>query len=160
MTKHSDIGLRNRDVWRRIQAGEDLPMQKQCTACQQVLSLDSFYACAKSSFGRHAKCRSCHNVEVNTPEGTRRRKLKYRYNIRLEVYSEMLAEQDGKCAACGLPEAEGQHGVLHVDHDHDTGDVRALLCHNCNRMLGMARESKQVLRGLMKYLDDYCGGGK
>lgn len=42
---------------------------------------------------------------------------------------------------------------LHVDHDHATGKVRGVLCFNCNSILGHARDNPQVLRDLIKYLE-------
>lgn len=60
-------------------------------------------------------------------------KLKTRFGLDPEDYEEMLEKQDGRCAICGsLP--DGQH--LSVDHNHETGDVRGLLCQPCNLALG------------------------
>jgi hypothetical protein len=57
----------------------------------------------------------------------------------------MIEGQGGTCAVCsGKPE--------HVDHDHDTGQVRGILCFNCNQALGNARDDTKVLRGLARYL--------
>jgi len=51
-----------------------------------------------------------------------------------ERYEALLLEQDGKCALCGIsPKDDKQR--LHVDHDHDTGSVRGLLCNTCNRIV-------------------------
>jgi hypothetical protein len=58
----------------------------------------------------------------------------------------MLAEQDGKCAVCEKPSPE------HVDHDHQTGVVRGMLCFNCNQALGNVRDSLEVLSRLSMYL--------
>lgn len=64
----------------------------------------------------------------------------------------MFAAQGGRCAICGDPPPEGRH--LHVDHDHDAGDVRALLCGRCNTMLGLAREDPEILASAIAYLAD------
>src|SRR5438094_9480440 len=56
--------------------------------------------------------------------------LKRKFGISLEQYEEMLAKQGGVCAICGAPPPEGTS--LHVDHDHETGEVRGLLCFPCN----------------------------
>jgi hypothetical protein len=58
----------------------------------------------------------------------------------------MIEAQGGTCAVCpGEPQ--------HVDHDHETGLVRGILCFNCNQALGNARDNAQVLRGLARYLE-------
>lgn len=59
-------------------------------------------------------------------------KIHATHGVTQEQYDAMLKAQGGRCAICrGKPE-----GFLHVDHDHDTGDVRALLCMRCNLQLG------------------------
>lgn len=78
-----------------------------------------------------------------------------RYGITLQDYDRMHAEQQGRCAACGSPPKDGGRGPagrLHVDHDHDTGAVRGLLCNNCNAALGQVGDSADRLRMLLTYL--------
>ena len=58
----------------------------------------------------------------------------------------MVAAQGGTCAVCSGP-------AQHVDHDHETGEVRGILCFNCNQALGNVRDNPDVLRGLARYLD-------
>ena len=80
--------------------------------------------------------------------------LQRTYGISLADYDSMLITQKGKCAICGMtPEENGQR--LSVDHDHATGEIRALLCNGCNRGLGGFRDSP-ILCGLaMSYLYKY-----
>ena len=59
----------------------------------------------------------------------RNRHLKYKYGITTEDYEIMLEEQEGKCKLCYNPPSKKR---LHVDHDHETGRVRGLLCAVCN----------------------------
>ncbi|RPJ39998.1 MAG: hypothetical protein EHM35_00780 [Planctomycetaceae bacterium] len=61
--------------------------------------------------------------------------LMQRYGLTPKQYAEMLLAQNGVCAICGKPPSEDKS--LAVDHDHKTGQVRALLCHVCNRQLGL-----------------------
>ena len=85
----------------------------------------------------------------------RNKQLKKRYNITLEDYDQMFAEQNGVCAICKLPEtSENQYGIkrLSVDHDHQTGRVRGLLCYNCNHMLGFAKDNYVRLINGVYYL--------
>lgn len=74
--------------------------------------------------------------------------LQKKYGITEQIYLQMLDKQGGVCACCGVPPqgGTGKDRMLHVDHDHATGDVRWLLCGNCNHMLGHARESPEILR--------------
>lgn len=71
-------------------------------------------------------------------ENARRHRLKKEYGITLEEYNRMWEEQDGKCGICGKPETSVVRGSLcwlSVDHCHDNGHVRGLLCAHCNRAL-------------------------
>ena len=78
-----------------------------------------------------------------------------KYNISLGVYEEMLKLQGGLCAICREPETTKLRGTvkcLCVDHDHKTGEVRALLCAKCNLMLGAARDNAAILSRAVDYL--------
>lgn len=79
----------------------------------------------------------------------RRYRLKKKYGVSLEDYELMLASQGGVCAICA--EAPGK-GVLHVDHCHTTGRVRGLLCHKCNKALGLFADSPERLHSAATYL--------
>lgn len=78
-----------------------------------------------------------------------------RYRISLVDYREMLIQQNGVCAICGRPEISTHQGKLRhlsVDHNHTTGTIRGLLCHNCNAMLGYAGDRIDVLMNAGHYL--------
>ncbi len=60
--------------------------------------------------------------------------------------------QDGKCAICGTAEPGGRGKRLHVDHCHETGLVRGLLCYACNTGLGLFRHNSQSLEQAQAYL--------
>jgi len=78
--------------------------------------------------------------------------LRIRYGITLADYDEMLENQGGGCAICGkTPAEEGRH--LSVDHDHETGEVRGLLCVDCNRGLGCFRDNSNLCRFAAQYLN-------
>ena len=64
----------------------------------------------------------------------REKGLRRLYGLTLADYGRMLAAQGGRCALCGSEPRPGEN--LHVDHDHETGAVRALLCRKCNTALG------------------------
>lgn len=77
--------------------------------------------------------------------------LKRLYGITLEQYNQMAAEQQHVCGLCG--EKPTTQKRMHVDHDHATGKVRALLCHHCNLLIGNAKESVARLRLAIAYLE-------
>lgn len=68
-----------------------------------------------------------------------------RYGITTEQYDELMEAQGGLCCICGEP-------AKAVDHNHDTGVVRGILCTNCNAGLGLFKESITILRGAMAYV--------
>lgn len=77
------------------------------------------------------------------------------YGITLEVYERMLEEQGGLCAICGgegFVMKESHTMKLAVDHCHSTGAVRGLLCHNCNRALGLFKDNPAHLAKAISYL--------
>ena len=69
----------------------------------------------------------------------------------------MLAEQEGGCAICGEPP---KTSALHVDHCHDTGRVRGLLCFRCNSALGNFREDPAILTAALDYLAQHREGSR
>lgn len=79
----------------------------------------------------------------------RRRK----YKINWGDFDRMLKEQDGKCAICGEADPKGRGG-FHVDHCHETGKVRGILCHNCNLGIGNLQHDPRILRAALEYLGD------
>lgn len=85
----------------------------------------------------------------------REQKLIADHGITAETFSALFAEQDGRCKVCQRHQSELKR-VLNVDHDHETGYIRGLLCIECNTALGLAKDSPQRLRDLAKYLED-CG---
>lgn len=77
------------------------------------------------------------------------------YGIGLEDFLELLDKQRGKCAIClgvGFKMHEGIKETLVVDHCHETGKVRGLLCNNCNRGLGLFKDSIGNLGAAIEYL--------
>jgi Recombination endonuclease VII len=76
--------------------------------------------------------------------------LKALYGISLVQYERLLARQGGVCAICGRP-PRGQR-PLDVDHNHTTGQVRGLLCGNCNRALGLLEENPILFDKAKEYI--------
>lgn len=74
-----------------------------------------------------------------------------RHGLRPEDYHELFERQGGVCAICRNPAPERQ--FLHIDHCHETGKVRGLLCPACNMGLGQFRDRTDLLSGAIKYLE-------
>lgn len=80
--------------------------------------------------------------------------------LTLEEYYVIEGRQDGKCAICGQPETRksrtsGNICRLALDHNHSTGKIRKLLCHACNQVIGHSRESIEVLKATISYLEEH-----
>jgi len=75
---------------------------------------------------------------------------KVTYGLQIDHYDEMLASQKGLCAICGGPPPA--HTRLVIDHSHQTGMVRGLLCNRCNVGLGFFRENQSSLANAIQYL--------
>lgn len=89
------------------------------------------------------------------PEQFKSYDLKRQYGITLDQYNEMLEKQGGVCAMCGRPEKsmiKGKVINLAVDHCHETGRVRGLLCSNCNIGIGNLRHDVELLQKAIEYV--------
>ena len=86
----------------------------------------------------------------------RRGALFSKYKITEQRYFEILEKQIGLCAICGS-DSPRRRGIKNfaIDHDHTTMEVRGLLCHPCNVMLGLAKDNIEVLEMAIKYLKHY-----
>ena len=109
-------------------------------------------------------CSRCHQVRYwerksNDPEGLKLKQLKNRlitkYKMTLEEFYAMVEKQDNKCAICLQPETHQKNGTLSVDHDHDTGKIRDLLCDRCNNGIGCFRENPEFLARAVAYLNKH-----
>lgn len=74
------------------------------------------------------------------------------YGITVDEYEDMLAAQGERCLVCDRHESQSAKGRLHIDHCHETGKVRGLLCSNCNTALGLAGDDPARLVALAAYL--------
>ena len=80
-------------------------------------------------------------------------KVKKHYNLSAEEFQKKIDEQDGVCAICKKPNHTGWN--LCIDHDHETNEIRGLLCQNCNRAIGLLRDSSENLQRAVDYLKKY-----
>lgn len=138
---------------------------KTCTKCGVEKDLDEFTSHVRQKDGKQSRCRACAAVgnmqwARANPEKvaarSRRYRLKKRYGITTDDYDQMFVEQDGACAICGSkPESPRNQGDanLSVDHDHESGQVRGLLCHPCNRSIGLIGDHN--LAAAAAYIEKY-----
>lgn len=146
--------------------------EKECPGCHKV--------CPRAMFGTQSRCKPCvaayyqdnkerirarrqqwyrRNKEEQikyasewkkrNPDKLRDYQLKAKYGIPYGTYGQLLKKQRGRCAICKVPHPK----TLHVDHDHKTGKVRALLCDPCNRGVGYFAEDPRRLRAAATYLE-------
>jgi hypothetical protein len=94
-----------------------------------------------------------------TPTGRRsklRTRLMYQFGLTLADYEAMLKAQGGLCALCGQPETATRKGTLRalcVDHCHESGRVRGLLCYRCNLAVGLIGDNAEWAGKLAAYLN-------
>lgn len=94
------------------------------------------------------------------PEKAKHKDLMRTFGISLDLYKEMLLAQKGCCAICEKPETATRNGrlkALAVDHDHESGTVRGLLCVACNTGIGKFAEDIDLMQSAIRYLRRHSG---
>lgn len=114
------------------------------------------------------KCRYCENIfEPKAPShlycsdecsanGVIQRHYRKSYNLSYKEVIKLRNEQNNVCAICKKPGFMMNQRVksgLNVDHCHETGVVRGMLCHNCNRALGLFQDNISLLQEAINYLE-------
>lgn len=118
---------------------------------------------AKRQYNKDYRARPGHREQKNARERARvardpakdkDQELRKLYGISLSDYEMILILQDGGCAICRATHAGRRNSGkwLHVDHDHETGQVRGLLCNTCNVALGAMRDDEKRLEAAAEYL--------
>jgi hypothetical protein len=97
-----------------------------------------------------AKLRKRHATDPEYRERHRGHQIKTAYGLLPEQYQALVDKQDGLCAICRGPSTDGR--ALHIDHNHETGAVRGLLCFECNSGLGKFGDDLETLRAALRYL--------
>jgi hypothetical protein len=147
---------------------------KVCTKCQERKPITDYHNSKRSKDGLFWHCKICcrkrhtdwaennrehmkeyrQNWNDQNPEYGRRYTLQ-KYDLTVDQYNNMLTEQVGVCKICGQPETSVSRGALRslsVDHCHDTGKVRGLLCYRCNTSIGRMNDDPDLLQKAVDYL--------
>lgn len=124
---------------------------KRCTTCKILKPINEFrkYKSSNSKKYYHSNCILCNIARglnwYQSDKGKKylktiqRKRLLKRYNLTEVAFNKMVENQNGVCAICNKPPKR----LLCVDHNHNTGDIRGLLCHNCNIHLDWAIKHKK-----------------
>jgi hypothetical protein len=131
-----------------------------CDKCRQRKPATEFYE--HQFIKRYWMCKECDRTAVKAWHArnkgmhsvySKRAKLKSKYGLTPEVYTAMLQAQFYKCAVCGDKfEPDGKMKDPCVDHNHDTGAVRELICRQCNLTIGRAEDNITRLEKAIAYL--------
>lgn len=127
---------------------------KQCTKCSETKELSLFYKDKAFKDGHRSQCKSCDNKRHRNSLSSRKWELRKKYDLTLSQYKTMLASQNTKCAICGALQFDLKYRLC-VDHDHETGEVRQLLCKPCNLVIGNCKENVNILSKAIEYLRSY-----
>ena len=116
----------------------DAPTASSTSPSRRVPPQQELARTGSTPTARPATTPAVHESRQRLHGGSRHYHLKRRYGIGAERVRRAGASAGGVCAICGRPDPE------HVDHDHETGEVRGILCFNCNGGLGQFRDSIDV----------------
>lgn len=149
---------------------------KICPDCKINKPDEGFYKETRRKGGLSYVCKDCNKIRTTLYKKKNKEKilatarksdfnrrdkawayrLKRLYGITPEQYNEVLEKQDGCCAVCLKPK-EHFKKRLNVDHDHHTGEIRGLLCVDCNhRMIGRRRDP-ELYESAARYLRQGTG---
>ena len=130
--------------------------QKICTRCSSVKPVADFYPQGKYF---RSECKLCSREKGKGAYARTSPEVKARWNrvrraktygLTLEEYDELVSRVTA-CEICGTDNPGPQD--WHIDHDHRTGKVRSILCHNCNLGLGHFQDDPARLRAAADYLE-------
>jgi hypothetical protein len=130
----------------------------RCVVCEKVKPEMEFHNRFTTNLGKDRRCKSCC--------AKRSKKWRdehpgywdmYHYNLSIDDKATMLEDQGGTCANTACDYGLDDDHKLVVDHDHETGKVRGLLCNWCNSAEGQLKGSPEVAEGLAKYMRKHNG---
>ncbi|MFD5547092.1 endonuclease VII domain-containing protein [Streptomyces goshikiensis] len=114
---------------------------KYCLGCREAKPHSEWHRNRSAPDGLATRCKACRAIESRVGH------LKRAYGITEAVRDEMIASQNGTCCICETAPA------VHVDHCHETGRVRGVLCFNCNTAIGLLGEDPGTIQRAISYLE-------
>lgn len=117
-------------------------LTKTCSGCQRTLSTSLYTKKSSNKDGLEARCIECRAHDRRLSQ----------YDLTPAQYLRLGYLQDWQCAICRTPQCELEHGLM-VDHNHESGKVRALLCRACNLGLGNFYDDPHKLKRAAEYLE-------
>ncbi len=142
-------------------------MDKQCKTCKETKPLDFFGITRQNKDGHSGHCKLCINAywrrkwknatkkRKRSPEAEKRLREQHVFKVfglSVDGYNEMFATQKGMCAICGTHQSELKK-LFAVDHDHETGNVRGLLCQKCNTAIAFLKDDAEIMENAIVYLN-------
>lgn len=133
--------------------------EQVCRTCAELKPISAYYRAPANKTGYNYECKVCvleyqamarRRFKEKYPNRMRELRLRSQYGLEIGGYDRLFEEQNGVCAICYRPPTPGR--PLSVDHCHDTGMVRGLLCTKCNTGLGIFADSAEVVAGALEYL--------
>jgi hypothetical protein len=125
---------------------------KRCTKCGENKPISAYPIRIDRGRKPRSHCRSCHNARAKEPRSKELQaawRFATKYGLTLADVDAMMAAQSGQCAICSRTFGEVPR---HIDHDHQTGKVRGLLCGGCNVALGLLQDDPTVAAAAAAYL--------
>ncbi len=144
--------------------------EKRCVSCAETKAVSAFYRAAGTSDGWARSCRPCQSEKAMAwtdanADRVLSAHLVRKFGITIDEFRAMEQSQGGLCAICRQPPTAGMGSEhrrqgravrprLVVDHNHDTGQVRGLLCTPCNRGIGFLADSAKRVAAALVYLEE------
>ena len=144
-----------------------MELKRTCNKCEKEFDIENFYITSKNG-NRRRECKYCfRKISQKSRDENRDRfreywrraskkaygkdvpgfNLRKNYGITREQFVDIAMSQDGRCKICEL-----KTDKLCVDHDHETGKIRGLLCGKCNYGLGMFNDKVELFEMAIKYI--------
>lgn len=102
---------------------------------------------------RASTCMACGDKNRERRKKWRSDSARHRlYGVHKDQWAEMKKKAKHKCEVCGAAELREKRGLV-VDHCHDKGHVRGVLCHTCNTAIGLMKDSPAIMRAAAKYIE-------